>query len=70
MAVVLIKLGRLASQQRVSFFAVASTPHSWSMLPPVYRELREPVPPTMYEPLAQFADNKRPAPASACGACL
>ena len=30
----------------------------------VYRSLREPVPPTMYVPLAQFDDSRRPAPAS------
>jgi predicted permease len=30
----------------------------------VYRALREPVPPTMYVPLAQFDDSRRPAPAS------
>jgi predicted permease len=30
----------------------------------VYRALREPVPPTMYEPLAQFDDSQRPAPAA------
>jgi len=28
----------------------------------VYRSLREPVPPTMYVPLAQFDDSRRPAP--------
>jgi putative ABC transport system permease protein len=30
----------------------------------VYRALREPVPPTMYVPLAQFGDGRRPPPAS------
>ena len=30
----------------------------------VYRSLREPVPPTMYVPLAQFDDSRRPAPAN------
>ena len=30
----------------------------------VYRSLREPVPATMYVPLAQFDDSRRPAPAS------
>jgi len=30
----------------------------------VYRSLREPVPPTMYVPLAQFDDSRRPAPPS------
>jgi predicted permease len=30
----------------------------------VYRALREPVPPTMYVPLAQFDDSRRPAPAA------
>ncbi|HEY2906684.1 MAG TPA: ABC transporter permease [Vicinamibacterales bacterium] len=30
----------------------------------VYRSLRDPVPPTMYVPLAQFDDGPRPAPAS------
>src|SRR5262249_53972630 len=30
----------------------------------VYRSLREPVPPTMYVPLAQFEDGRRPAPAT------
>jgi len=30
----------------------------------VYRSLREPVPPTMYVPLAQFDEARRPAPAS------
>ncbi len=29
----------------------------------VYRSLRDPVPPTMYTPLAQFDDSRRPAPA-------
>jgi len=28
----------------------------------VYRSLRDPVPPTMYVPLAQFDDSRRPAP--------
>src|SRR3954447_6769923 len=30
----------------------------------VYRALREPVPPTIYAPLAQFDDSRRPAPAA------
>ena len=30
----------------------------------VYRALREPVPPTMYIPVAQFDDSRQPAPAS------
>jgi putative ABC transport system permease protein len=30
----------------------------------VYRSLREPVPPTMYVPLAQFDDSRRPAPSN------
>jgi len=30
----------------------------------VYRNLREPIPPTMYVPMAQFNDSRRPAPPS------